>query len=100
MTAKEICQKTIAARINGDKKHGWGVNDSLAVIVALISNETGEAYGEKDKDGNVFGAELIAKIKEVVNPSQFRQKLESANLLDKSPDKAAKVESMLADFKV
>jgi hypothetical protein len=99
MTTKETAQKAIAKAINGDKNHGWGIDDSLAVIIALLREETGEMYGDKDKDGVVIGADLLASIKQVINPSQFRQRLESAKLLNEQPKRAAKVESLLADFK-
>lgn len=90
---KETFQKAVKARINGDKQHGWGVDDSLAVIVALLEDETGQAnYPAANPD-------LIAAFKEVINPSQFRQKMETAGFLAKSEGKAAKVNALLADFK-
>ena len=88
MTTKESFQRAVAKRINGDKNHGWGIEDSLAVVVDLLTDEGCEPT-----------AECQCAIREVINPSQFRQKLETKGALNKQPSKKAFVESMLADFK-
>jgi hypothetical protein len=90
---KEVFQTAVKHRINGDRKHGWGVDDSQAVIIALIADETGGDV--KDIEAN---KEFCAALKEVINPSQFRQKLESAKILDKAPTREQRVDNLLADF--
>jgi hypothetical protein len=84
MTNQETMQKTIKAQINDDKNHGWGVNDSYQVILAIIANETGAEL--KDIDNENFGH----LIKSVINPSQFRQMLEKAGKLSETKEKRAK----------
>lgn len=59
------------AKSNGSK---WGVEESLDVIKALYCDDTGSEL--KDLEEN---KELWDAIKEVVNPSQFAQKLENAD---------------------
>lgn len=85
-TSKEAFGQAVKTRINGDKNHGWGVDDSVEVIVAVICEECGVAK-EDVKD-------IIPLIREVVNPSQFRQKLEAKGLLNKSEGRT-KVKSIL-----
>lgn len=82
-TYKEVVQKAGKQRINNDKNHGWGVDDSLSCIIELIVNETG---AEEIRDNK----ELVSAIRELVNPSQFRQKLETAGVLNKSETKQQK----------
>lgn len=91
MAIKQTFQASVAKRINKDKDHGWGVEDSLAVVIDLLIDETGSEEIRENK-------ELVAAVKEVINPSQFRQKLESAKILNKSKTKDEKVESLLSDF--
>lgn len=88
MAINDVFNKAVASRINGDKNHGWGVDDSLFVIEALYIDNTGE---EKLDD------ELRKHLREVINPSQFRQKLESAKLLNETP-KRAKRESLIKQY--
>lgn len=85
MTRKETFNNAVKNAINGDKKHGWGVEDSLAVIKALCVDEMGESPDD----------EFFAYVKEVVNPSQFRQKLETAEILVKTESKRSKTLSIL-----
>lgn len=75
MTREEAFKATVEARINGDKNHGWGVEDSLAVIVKLVENEVGEAPDEAWQ----------ALARSVINPSAFRQRLEAKKLLNEQP---------------
>jgi hypothetical protein len=84
-TPSETYKATIKAQINGDKSHGWGVKDSMAVIAALWAEETGDAFPE----------EIRKLVESVVNPSQFRQKLEAAGHLNPS---AKKVDALLTDL--
>src|SRR5208283_4501559 len=83
--------------IDGNRNHGWGVKDSVAVIDCIISEfapawiGTPEPTDEAAKVGwNADCAErsairtvAIESIARVVNPSAFRQYLESdkVNLL-------------------
>lgn len=83
-TPKETFQTAVKAQINGDRKHGWGVEDSLAIIIALLADETGATADDIKKDS----AEMVACIKSVINPSAFRQKLEAkGGLLDEAESK-------------
>jgi len=69
---KEVFQKTVVAELAKSNGTKWGVDESVAVILALIVDNTGEPAVAEDK-------EFVAAIKEVVNPSQFAQKLENAD---------------------
>lgn len=75
----ETFKASVESQINGDRKHGWGAKDSTNVIIDLASEFGGELSGEV---ATAF-EQCVAK---VVNPSAFRQYLESAkvNKLDKS----------------
>ena len=66
--------QAITAAIGGDKKHGWGIDDSVEVIETLIAEDAPDGYAPSD--------ELMSLIREVVNPSQFRQKLEAEKMLE------------------
>ena len=85
---KQAIQNTIKARINGDKNHGWGVEDSYQCILAAIA--ANEGCEVKDIDTAEFGKLL----KPLINPSAFRQSLEIAGLLTKNA-KAEKEKSAL-----
>lgn len=87
-TYAEVVQSTGKARINGDKNHGWGVDDSLACIIAVIVEET----GAKEIAEN---ADFVSAIRELINPSQFRQKLETAKVLNKTESKKQKTSKIL-----
>ena len=80
MKASEMFAQTVKNRINGDKNHGWGVDDSVEVIMAVVATETGTEV--KDIES------IRGLIKAVVNPSAFRQQLETKELLNKSVGKA------------
>ena len=69
MTNQEAFKSAVKAQINGDVKHGWGVEDSLMVALAVVANENGA-------DARDYGEEFKALIKKVINPSQFRQSVE------------------------
>ena len=85
MTNQEAMAGAIKARINGDKNHGWGVEDSLFVILSIVANELGAEVSEYQKDeGKANFADLI---KSTINPSQFRQILEGKGILAKSEKK-------------
>ena len=90
---KEVFQRAVKAIVNGDKNHGWGNDDSVKVLIALIADNAG--CDEKDIADD---AEFVGALKEVVNPSQFRQKLETAGILAKGATRKEKVNNLLADF--
>jgi hypothetical protein len=89
MKAQEKFQEQIKTQINGDKNHGWGADDSVAVILAVVAEETGTDVS--DLSG------IIPLIKAVVNPSQFRQSLESKSILNKAASgvRASAIKSLL-----
>lgn len=92
-TPKEVVQRSIKAQINGDTSHGWGVEDSLAVILAVIEDNTGTSIETMRKDDSEF----VNALKSMINPSQVRQSLETAKLLAKSESKRSGVlKGMLA----
>lgn len=84
MTNKETMQAAIKGQINGNKQHGWGVNDSYNVMLSIIANETGAE--KNDIDNEEFGK----LIKSLINPSQFRQLLEKAGHLNETKEKKQK----------
>lgn len=85
-TPKETFRDAVKARINGNKAHGWGADDSMHVISELFKNETGEPLDEA----------VAQFIRQVVNPSAFRQKLEDAKVLEAKPTKISGVLAEIA----
>lgn len=83
-TNKEAMGNAIKSRLNGDKNHGWGVDDSTAVIIEIIANENGAKSEDYDKEN------FCDLIKSLVNPSQFRQALEKAGKLSETKEKRTK----------
>ena len=69
-------------RIKGDKRHGWGVEDSVAIIESLIAEDAPDGYAPSE--------DLMKLVAIVVNPSAFRQQLEKAGDLVESGKKRAK----------
>jgi hypothetical protein len=69
----------VKAQIGGNKDHGWGADDSMAVIDQLIAENVAEITAAKG-----LPEELSGFIKGVINPSQCRQRLESKKILNKS----------------
>ena len=67
-------RQSVKTQIDGDKRHGWGVEDSLAVVIDVSAQwaENIPAIRQEDKVDKAFRS----AIKEVINPSQFRQKIE------------------------
>lgn len=76
--------EAVIGQINDDRNHGWGAADSKAVIEAVIMEDVLQFREVKENADKVYGpsAKAMELIGEVVNPSAFRQKLESA----KRPD--------------
>lgn len=64
--------KTVKAQVGQNREHGWGQADSMVAIKAILAEEIGS-----DPD-----AMLLEAIDHVVNPSAFRQKLESVKRSD------------------
>ena len=89
MTAQEQFAASVKQRINGDKNHGWGVDDSTEVILAVIANETGTTRNDLDGVANI--------IKGLVNPSAFRQQLENNGILNKGEKRTNKGLASLLD---
>lgn len=87
---REAFQKSVLAQINGNKDHGWGALDSLAVIKAIVKAETG-----KDLAGDAE-----AQVKSMVNPSQYRQILEDQKVLNESPKGSKRVKAAFNVFDV
>jgi len=92
-TIKEVFQQTVKAELAKSNGTKWGAKESVAVILALIADET----GGPDADPSGFDAEFVEAITKVVNPSAFAQSLESAELL-KRVGRGEKVKSALMDF--
>jgi hypothetical protein len=67
----------IKNRLNGDKDHGWGQDDSLFVLEVLWLSENGDAMPDTIR-------EQCARF---INPSACRQYLEGLKLLNKSEGK-------------
>lgn len=79
----------IKARINGDKNHGWGIDDSAEVIDAIVAKDAEmgiEALlaAKKDPKSWSLSEEAMGLIKGMINPSQVRQKFETAGFLAES----------------
>lgn len=92
---------TIDGQINGDRKHGWGAKDSMAVIENIVAEDAGlSKCGDVTK--YVLSEEATRIISTVVNPSAFRQQLEDPkglNRLDKVEAKrTGSLKSMAAEF--
>jgi hypothetical protein len=62
-------------QIGGDKHHGWGNKDSLAVIEAIVAKDV--EFHEGEAKTYTLSDEAIQFIGVVINPSAFRQQLES-----------------------
>ena len=76
---------TIAGQIAGDKSHGWGNKDSLAVIESIVAEDA--ALSEGDVKQFTLSDEAMQFIGVVVNPSAFRQQLEGDGRLVKTETK-------------
>lgn len=91
MTAiKEVFQAAVKTELAKSNNSKWGAEESLAVIIALLIDETGAPEIASNE-------ELKAAIKTVINPSQFAQGLESAKMLTRT-GRAAKAKNALMDF--
>ncbi len=86
--------KAVKARVNGDKKHGWGVDDSEAVILALISEDSGASVDDIRK----ASPDMVRYIRAVINPSAHRQILEEKGILEKTEGRKKAKENAFADY--
>ena len=92
---QEVAKGTVISQINNDRKHGWGIDDSLAVIESVIAEDcdlAGEAASKACPS-----EEAVALIKQFINPSAFRQTIEGI-LLDE-PEKKEKKSTVKLSFK-
>lgn len=77
---EKVFQDAAKAAIGGDRKHGWGLEDSAEVIETIIAEDAKDSkYTPSD--------EAMKLIRLVINPSQARQAFEAAGLLDESKQK-------------
>jgi hypothetical protein len=82
----ETRRESIKAQINGNRQHGWGQNDSLAVISDILAEHGGSfAKDAPMPESAEIREAVIGCLGKLVNPSACRQWLESGevNLLDK-----------------
>lgn len=89
----------VKSAIGGNKDHGWGKEDSLEVIETVIAEDASISEAEKGK--YILSEEAMALVEAVVNPSQFRQTLESKDcgLLEKTESKRKGVmKALLAEM--
>ena len=91
----ETMKSSIAAQIAGNRQHGWGQVDSMAVIGDLLA----EFAPEFAENADVRNA-MLAGINQMVNPSAARQWLESSkvNLLDKAEGRKGASAKLFAEF--
>lgn len=92
----ETMKSSIDSQIDGNRQHGWGQKDSMAVIGDMLAEFSGEIAA---KNNEVHQA-VLAGINQLVNPSACRQWLESEKVdkLDKSEGRAAKATKLFAEF--
>jgi len=108
-TAKDVIEtrrESINAVVGGNKDHGWGQADSMAVIGDLLA-EFGGAFARHnpplaaDDPAAKNEAELrdavLGCIEKLVNPSACRQWLASVGVLNK-PEKGQRGRSQFAEF--
>ena len=84
---KDTYQQAVKSAINGDKNHGWGKEDSMAVIQAL----------HVEANGKEMTPEHYAMVASVVNPSAARQAFAKAGLLNEETKKQ-KIENTFMSF--
>lgn len=78
----ETFRESVKAQINDDRQHGWGIEDSRNVIVDVICEDASAHNEEKPEQAYSPSKEAVELMARVINPSAFRQRLESA----KRPD--------------
>lgn len=86
----EMYQKTVLGIVNGDKNHGWGIADSMAVIAAIYKDETGEELPSEARE----------QIKSVVNPAAFHQILSKQGVLAPMEKRGERTQKAFLQFDV
>jgi len=100
----ETMKASIDAVINGDRKHGWGQADSMAVIGDLVAEFAPSFAKGTPEHGDAAANEVrnavLAGINQMVNPSAARQWLESSKVdkLAKSEGRKAASNKLFAEF--
>jgi hypothetical protein len=94
----------VIAQINDDRQHGWSAKDSMAVVEAIVAKDAELTPPDMLASRFTLSDEAQSFILKVINPSQFRQVLESEKrpdgqtILAKS-DKKAVEKSVFAIYK-
>jgi len=89
----------VDSQIAGDKSHGWGNADSMAVIESIVAEDA--ALSDGDVKQFTLSEEAMKLIAIVVNPSAFRQQLESKDdgrLTKVEGKRAGSLKSLKAEF--
>ena len=73
----ETFEASVETQINSDKQHGWGAKDSLNVVRDILAEFASEYTAAQPE---IIEA-VDTAISKVINPSAFRQKLESKGML-------------------
>lgn len=96
---REVAQGAVISQIGSNKDHGWGVDDSLAVIDIIVAEDASNAAEQGGTlDKYTLSEEATRWIRKVINPSACRQGLESEGLLNKSEVRKVKAEKLFATF--
>ena len=93
---KQKFQAAVLARIGGNKNHGWGGEDSLTVILAIVK----DFYSDAKMAGKEIDGDAKEQIKSLVNPSAYRQVLEDQKVLNESVKGSKKVKRDFNQFEV
>ena len=91
---QEVAKATVLSQINGNREHGWGLDDSLSVIESVIAEDCSLA-GDASKE--VPSEEAIALVRQFIVPSAFRQTIEGVLLAE--PEKKEKKVTVKLSFK-
>jgi hypothetical protein len=77
----------IMGQIGDNPRHGWGAEDSAAVVDAIVAEDATLAAKEEGMTLEKYSLSEDASvlIKKVINPSQFRQFLEGQRRPDGKP---------------
>ena len=95
----ETFKASILNQIGGNRQHGWGQKDSLAVVEDMMA-EFGASFASAEENDIAIVKAVMARIERVINPSACRQWLESEkmNLLDKSQGRGAAAKAGFDEF--
>ncbi len=77
-----VLNQVIKSQLNGDKNHGWGADDSMAVIDAVVAKDAELSPKGTLAEKYTLSDEALDLVRAVVNPSAFRQILEAKKLLN------------------